>query len=203
MSGPAAMAALFSFDTSELGGGTFQVGGMMVVTDTGEHVIDFADAQVRSFDVSYGVSTLSLTEEEGHDSVTAYTIDENGYLVRPEGFDSSTDGCTFNFWCGRNDSIGLRTADRDWAAIDELYARYNDVAITYPYGKVVFDLSAIQIYLDNISNVYNTYMPRICFGLMDDPEAYVAEFRTQLQNAGIETVMEELQKQIHAAYGIE
>ena len=79
-----AMAALFSFDTSELGGGTFQVGGMMVVTDTGEHVIDFADAQVRSFDVSYGVSTLSLTEEEGHDSVTAYTIDENGNLVEEE-----------------------------------------------------------------------------------------------------------------------
>ena len=46
-------------------------------------------------------------------------------------------------------------------------------------------------------------MPRICFGLMDDPEAYVAEFRTQLQNAGIETVMTEIQNQLNAVYGAE
>ena len=130
-----------------------------------------------------------------------YTIDENGYLVRPEGFDSATDGCTFNFWWGRNDDLSLRTADRDWEAIDKLYAEYDSVAITYPYGQIVFDLSGIQMYLDNISNVYNTYMPRIVFGLMEDPEAYVAEFRQQLQNAGIETCMEEVQKQLDAVYG--
>ena len=129
-----------------------------------------------------------------------YTIDENGYMVRPEGFDSTTDGVTLNFWWGRNDDLGLRDADRDWESIDELYARYDEIATTYPYGQIVFDLTNIQVYLDNISNVYNTYMPRIVFGLMDDPEAYVAEFRTQLQNAGIETVMEEIQNQLDAVY---
>lgn len=132
-----------------------------------------------------------------------YTIDENGYMVRPEGFDSTTDGVTFNWWWGRNDDLGLRDANRDWEAIDALYARYDEIAIDYPYGQVVFDLTNIQVYLDNISNVYNTYMPRICFGLMDDPEAYVAEFRTQLQNAGIETVMTEIQNQLNAVYGAE
>ncbi len=130
-----------------------------------------------------------------------YTIDDNGYLVRPDGFDSSTDGCTFNWWWGRNDGLGLRPADRDWELIDELYARYNEVSIVYPYGQIVFDLTGIQMYLDNISNVYNTYMPRICFGLMDDPAAYVAEFRQQLQAAGIETVMEEVQRQFDTVYG--
>lgn len=132
-----------------------------------------------------------------------YTIDENGYLVRPEGFEQTVDGVDLNFWCGRNDDIGLRDATRDWEAIDELYARYDEIAIGYPYGQVVFDLTNIQVYMDNISNVYNTYMPRICFGLMDDPEAYVAEFRTQLQNAGIETVMTEIQNQLDAVYGAE
>lgn len=78
-----ALAALFSFDTSELGVGTYQIGSMNVVTDAGSYVIDFSDAQVRSFSVSYGVSSLSL-EEEGHDSVTAYTIDEEGNLVEAE-----------------------------------------------------------------------------------------------------------------------
>lgn len=132
-----------------------------------------------------------------------YTLDENGYMVRPEGFEQASDGVDFNFWCGRNDDIGLRNAELDWDAIDALYARYDEIATGYPYGKVVFDLTNIQVYLDNISNVYNTYMPRICFGLMDDPEAYVAEFRTQLQNAGIETVMTEIQNQLNAVYGAE
>ena len=79
-----AMAALFTFDTSELDAGTYQVGSMSVVTDAGSYVIDFSDAQVRSFSVSYGVSSFSLEGEEGHDSVTAYTIDEEGNLVEAE-----------------------------------------------------------------------------------------------------------------------
>ena len=132
-----------------------------------------------------------------------YTLDENGYLVRPEGFDQAKDGVDLNFWWGRNDDLGLRTADKDWEAIDALYASYDAVKINYPYGRVVFDLSNIQMYLDNLSNVYNTYMPRIVFGMNDDPEAYVAEFRAALQNAGIETVMEEVQNQINAVYAAE
>jgi len=75
------------------------------------------------------------------------------------------------------------------------------VKINYPYGRVVFELGNIQMYLDNLSNVYNTYMPRIVFGMVDDPAAFVAEFRQQLQAAGIEMVMEEVQRQIDAVYG--
>ena len=44
-------------------------------------------------------------------------------------------------------------------------------------------------------------MPRIVFGMMDDPEAFVAEFRSQLQAAGIEQCMQEIQSQIDAVYG--
>lgn len=130
-----------------------------------------------------------------------YTLDENGYLVRPDGFEQGVDGVDLNYWWGRNDQLELRTADKDWEAIDALYSTYDGVKINYPYGKVVFELSNIQMYLDNLSNVYNTYMPRIVFGMMDDPAAYVAEFRQQLQNAGIEICMTEIQNQINAVYG--
>ena len=54
--------------------------------------------------------------------------------------------------------------------------------------------------MDNLSNVYNTYMPRIVFGMNDDPEALVAEFRQALQDAGIEMVMQEIQSQLDAVY---
>ena len=84
LSGFDVMAALFAFDTSELGIGTYRIGRMSVVTDIGSYDIDFSDAQVRSFSVSYGISPLSLEGEEGHDSVTAYTIDEEGNLVEAE-----------------------------------------------------------------------------------------------------------------------
>lgn len=130
-----------------------------------------------------------------------YTLDENGYLVRPEGFQQNKDGVDLNYWWGRNDQLELRTADKDWDAIDALYATYDAVKINYPYGKVVFELGNIQMYLDNLSNVYNTYMPRIVFGMMDDPEAYVAEFRAQLKAAGIDICMQEIQRQLAAVYG--
>ncbi len=129
-----------------------------------------------------------------------YTLDEEGYIVRPEGWDDGTMGVSLNWWWGRRDELELRSSDRDWEAIDALYADYEAVKINYPYGRVVFELGAIQMYLDNLSNVYNTYMPRIVFGLMDDPAAFVAEFREQLQAAGIEMVMEEVQRQIDAVY---
>ena len=131
-----------------------------------------------------------------------YTLDENGYIVRPEGFTDSVDGVSLNWWWGRRDELELRSANRDWEAIDALYAEYDACKINYPYGRVVFELSNIQFYLDNLSNVYNTYMPRIVFGMNDDPEAEVAEFRQQLQNAGIEEVMQEVQRQINEAYGL-
>ena len=130
-----------------------------------------------------------------------YTLDENGYLVRPEGYEQSKDGVDLNYWWGRNDDLELRDGKKDWEAIDALYSTYDAVKINYPYGKVVFELSNIQMYLDNLSNVYNTYMPRIVFGMMDDPAAYVAEFRQQLQAAGIEICMTEIQNQITAVYG--
>ena len=131
-----------------------------------------------------------------------YTMDENGYLVRPDGFEDSVDGVSLNWWWGRNDDLGLRASDRDWNEIDALYATYAENAITYPYGQVVFDLSDVQPYIDNLSNVYNTYMPQIVFGMeQSEPEAFVEEFRNALKAAGYETVMAEIQRQLDDVYG--
>lgn len=132
---------------------------------------------------------------------TMYTIDENGYMARPEGFTDGVDGVSFNWWWGRNDELGLRAANRDWAAVDAMYATEAACAIPYPYGQVVFDMTSVQTYIDNLSNVYNTYMPQIVFGVeAEDPEAYVAEFRAALLAAGYENVCAEIQSQLDAVY---
>ena len=41
-------------------------------------------------------------------------------------------------------------------------------------------------------------MPLICFGKADDPEFYVQRFRNELKQAGIETVLNELQMQLNS-----
>ena len=68
-------------------------------------------------------------------------------------------------------------------------------------GQYLYDNSMLSVFMDNLSNVYNTYLPRIVFGMNDDPEALVAEFRQALKDVGIEMVMEEVQNQLNAVYG--
>lgn len=130
-----------------------------------------------------------------------YELTEDGLWKRPASYvDDSVDGSGFNYWWGRNDDLEVRNAQTDWAAYDLLMEQYKD-AINYPYGQVVFDTFNISSELDNLSNIYNTYMPQIVFGKAEDPEAYVAEFREQLKAAGYERCLEEVQRQLDEVYG--
>ncbi len=129
-----------------------------------------------------------------------YIIDANGYRARPDTYTTDeVDGASFNYWWGRNDDLEIRDSRRDWVAYDALLKEY-ECAIPYPYGQVVFDRDPISVELDNLSNVFNTYVPQIAFGKCEDPEAYVAEFRQALIAAGYETAMAEIQAQLNAVY---
>jgi putative aldouronate transport system substrate-binding protein len=111
-----------------------------------------------------------------------------------------TDGASFNYWWGRNDDLELVGPLTDIPKRDALQAVYEKVAISYPYGQIVFNLDPISAELDNLSNLYNTYMPRIVFGKSDDPAAYVAEFRQQLKAAGYEKCIAEVERQLAEVY---
>ena len=125
---------------------------------------------------------------------------KDGLLARVVGHVKAVDGVSFNFWWGRNDNLEYRNAQLDWDAIGKMYEAYDAVKIDYPYGQYIYDNSMVGVLMDNLSTVYNTYMPRIVFGMVDDPAAYVAEFRQQLTAAGIDICMEEIQRQIDAVY---
>ena len=129
-----------------------------------------------------------------------YIMKDEKVFVRPDGYKSDTDGSSFNWWWGRNDAFVLNSPEfaADKAAI--LYAIYDGVAINYPYGQIVFNLDPISVELDNLSNVFNTYMPQIVYGKNPNPEAYVAEFRQQLKAAGYERAIAEIEKQLAAVY---
>ena len=130
-----------------------------------------------------------------------YTV-EGDRLIRADDFDNDTHGSSFNYWWGRNDDIGLKNASFAWEPYEKLLAdEYNKNSIMYPYGQVVFETDSISSYMDNLSNVWNTYMAQIAFGKSPDPESYVEEFRNALKSAGYEECMQEIQAQITAVYG--
>lgn len=125
-----------------------------------------------------------------------YIIDENGNMARPEGYDETADSITTNYWWGRNDDLELNNATWHNEGKEEIFNIYKEFAIDYPYGQIVFDTDNIKPQMNNLSDVYKTYVPRIAFGKTDSPEMYVAEFREALKAAGIEEVIAELQKQM-------
>lgn len=130
-----------------------------------------------------------------------YVLADDGVtFTRPEGYVQDTDGCAFNYWWGRNDSLELLSPDTAVPQRDALLQAYNANSVPYQYGQVVFDRTPIDTELANITNIYNTYMPQIVFGKQADSAAYVAEFREQLTAAGYEQVLEEVERQLAAVY---
>ena len=108
---------------------------------------------------------------------------------------------SMNYWWGRNDDLEYENSFYALEPYNKLVAEYDKVAKGYQYGKVVFNMDPMSQYINNLSNVYSTYMPRIAFGKCDDPAAFVAEFRQALKDAGYEECLTEVESQIHAAYG--
>ncbi len=133
----------------------------------------------------------------------SYEVTEDGLMTKPEGFNADTqniNGIT-NFWWGRNDDILLRNAQNNWEKIDALYAEYDKVKIPYPYGQFIVNTDEIQSYIQNITEIHTNYMKQICYGKYSGTaEEIVAEYQNALKAAGIDTVTEELQRQMDAIY---
>lgn len=127
-----------------------------------------------------------------------YELTIDGYRRKPEGYSEDKDGIVTDFWWGRNDDLEIRDSRGAWDKFDEICAVYDKVKLDYPYGQIVWDVDPINAELSNISDVWSNYMGRICYGKMDDPEAFVAEFRDALIKAGIEKVIANLQSQLDA-----
>ena len=83
-----------------------------------------------------------------------------------------------------------------------MYKEYDEVAICYPYGKFVANVDDIQSYINNIGEVNTNYMKQIASGkYTGTAEEIVAEYQQALKDAGMDIVIEELQKQLNEVYG--
>ena len=131
-----------------------------------------------------------------------WDVNDEGLRIVPESYNSDTESITTNFWWGRNDLLEIRDATKDWDKIDVMYKELEDASIGYPYGKFVANVDDIQSYINNIGEVNTNYMKQIASGkYTGTAEEIVAEYQQALKDAGMDIVIEELQKQLTEVYG--
>lgn len=130
-----------------------------------------------------------------------YEIDENGMRYTPDTYDSDEDGLAVAFWWGRNDDLELKDAAMNWDAIEPMYDIFESEAVSYPYGQFIPDTTNIQSYIQNCNDQHNNIVKQIAYGkYTGTPEEIVAQYKEAMKAAGVEIVMEELQRQMDEVY---
>lgn len=133
----------------------------------------------------------------------SWELNDEGRRITPEGYKAdlqNINGMT-NYWWGRNDDIEIKAGDRNWDAIDALYAEYDSIKIEYPYGQYVAEIDSIKSQINNINEIHTNYMKQIAYGkYKGTAEDIVAEYQAALQAAGIDDVTAEVQRQFDALY---
>lgn len=121
---------------------------------------------------------------------------KDGLSVRPEGFDDAVSGGGFSVWSLRSDRFNIPYASEDPRRY-ELNEAWNKTAIDNPYVGFNFDSSNVTTEIAAISNVNSQLGIQIMLGkTTGDPKAAVAEYRKQLEQAGINKVIEEVKSQL-------
>ena len=120
---------------------------------------------------------------------------EDGKITQPEGFDATKNGGGFAAWAFRTDALNIPQATEDprrYTLNDE----WSKVAIDDPFVGFSFDSTPITTELSIISTLDSQLGIQILLGkTSQDPKEAVAEYRKQLKAAGIDTVLDEVNKQ--------
>ena len=120
----------------------------------------------------------------------------DGVVEKPATFDSAVDGGGFSVWSLRSDKFNIPYASEDPRRY-ELNEEWSKNAIDNPYVGFNFDNSKVTTELAAISNVNAQLGIQILLGKTTmDPKEAVAEYRNQLQKAGVDTVIEEVKSQL-------
>lgn len=120
----------------------------------------------------------------------------DGLAQKPANFDPEKDAGGFSVWSLRNDRFNIPYASEDPRRYT-LNEEWNKVAIDNPYVGFNFDASNVTSEIAAISNVNAQLGIQIMLGKTTmDPKEAVAEYRKQLEQAGINKVIEEVKSQL-------
>jgi putative aldouronate transport system substrate-binding protein len=120
---------------------------------------------------------------------------KDGKRFRPDGYDVQKDDFYSDFWGGRVDKNEIPDGGQ-WDGAPALFAEYDKIKKPYPYGRFVFDKTAVNNELTAVTQVISNMGPAIAYGKVADPAKAVEDFRAKLKSAGFEKIMAEVQKQL-------
>lgn len=123
-----------------------------------------------------------------------YEID-NGVIKQPASFNKDKDAGGFSAWSLRNDKFNIPLASEDPRRYD-LIEKWKGTSINNPYVGFSFEPKNVNTELASISNVNSQIGVQIMLGKTKDPKAAVQQYRSQLKQAGIDKVIEELKSQL-------
>lgn len=172
--------------TTSVSGLGYAVSGVTEHPDRAVEVLDwlFGNSEVNDL-MNFGV--------EGQDWVE----NEEGTASFPEGKDASSVGYHLDWgWAIPNQFVGHLWEGNDL----DLYQQYEDfknsAKISKAYG-FVFDSSSVEDEEIACKAVLDEYIPAITTGSLD-PDTAIAEMNKKLYDAGLQTIMDEKQKQLDA-----
>jgi len=129
---------------------------------------------------------------EGED----YVLVADSVAGYPDGVNSDNTGWSNETWLTGNATIGYAW-ETDVEDVWTKYEEFNNNANFSPALGFSFDSSSVKNEITAVSNVRDKYKALIYSGL-SDPEETVAAFNKELQTAGIQKIVDEMQAQLDA-----
>lgn len=121
----------------------------------------------------------------------------DGKVAKPEGFNEEVDGGGFAGWALRTDKYNIPMVSEDSRRYS-LNEEWKQVAIDNPFVGFTFDETKISAELSSVANVDAQLGLQIMLGKTADPVAAVADYRKQLEAAGVNTIVDAVNEQYAA-----
>ena len=123
-----------------------------------------------------------------------YVVDENGCKTTPEGVDPSTLALR-NLGMGTQvEKFMFKNAADEQKVLDE-FDSYESNAVYSPLTAFVFDDSAVAAECAAVANVLTEYKLPLDFGV-SDPETALPELREKVKEAGVDKIIDEVNRQL-------
>lgn len=132
-----------------------------------------------------------------------YSLTENGELIKPaEGMDPAS--VSNHSMSGAQYAMRVQNLMRNdvgvWDGYDDLIAYLQSIEVDNKFGAASIDYTAVQSELAAVNQVVQQYGYPINIGIVDDVDAAIAEYREQLELAGIDRLVEEVSRQMEEYY---
>lgn len=126
-----------------------------------------------------------------------YTLNDEGYLTYIEGGYANDVAVSRTWEFGNQPMTYVTTSyvDLGLANIWELQEEFNNSAVAVESAGFYFDTTDVDIEVAAIANVYDEYAPMLWRGAVENLEETLAEFNQKLYDNGLQTVIDEVNRQ--------